>query len=77
MLTCNLFKTVHNIWLQQSNNRGACLLATTFDNYMQTFKQSSLYFIFYKEVHLGLIRTKMNYTCLGPISLGTHAKLLL
>jgi hypothetical protein len=46
MPTCNLSTIVHNIWLQQSNNRGACLFATTFDNYVQPFKQSSLYYVF-------------------------------
>ncbi len=46
MPTCNLFEIVHNIWLQQSSNMGStCLFATTYNDYVQAFKQSSLYFV--------------------------------
>jgi hypothetical protein len=31
----------------------------------------------YKEVHLGPIRTRMNYACIGLVSLRTQSKLLL
>jgi hypothetical protein len=46
MSTCNLSEIVHNIWWQQFGNRGTCLFATTFDDYMQAFRQSSLYYAF-------------------------------
>ncbi len=77
MLIYNLSKTIRNIWLQQFENRGTCLFVTTSNNYVQTFKESSLYYFFYKEVHLELLRTKMNCTCVGLINLGTKLKLLL
>jgi hypothetical protein len=34
---------VHNIWLQQFGNCRACLYATTFGDYIWTFKQLTLY----------------------------------
>jgi hypothetical protein len=46
MATCNLFETIYNIWLQKSSNMGTCFFTTTFDNYVGTFKQSSLYYAF-------------------------------
>jgi hypothetical protein len=46
MPTCNLSKIVHNVWLQQFNKRGACLYVATSDDYVRTFKQSTLYFHF-------------------------------
>jgi hypothetical protein len=46
MSTCNLSEIVHNIWLRQSWKRGTCFFAATFNDYMQTFKQSSLYYAF-------------------------------
>jgi hypothetical protein len=46
MLTCNLSKTIHNIWFQQFGNMGTCLFAATFDDYMQAFRQFSLYYAF-------------------------------
>jgi hypothetical protein len=46
MLTCNLFETIRNIWFQQSKKKGTCLFATMFYDYMQTFRQSSLYYAF-------------------------------
>ncbi len=42
MSTCKLLETIHSIWLQQSRKRDACLYTTTFDDYVQVFKQSSL-----------------------------------
>ncbi len=46
MLTCNLSEIVHNIWLQQFWMKGTCFFFATFDDYMQTFKQSPLYYAF-------------------------------
>jgi hypothetical protein len=46
MPTCNLSKTIHNIWLQQFGKKGTSFFATTFDDYMQTFKESLLYYVF-------------------------------
>jgi hypothetical protein len=45
MLTCNLSKIVHNIWLQQSGNKGTCIFFATSNDYMQVFKQFSLYYV--------------------------------
>jgi hypothetical protein len=50
MSTCNLFETVRNIWLQQFDNMGTCLFVATFDDYVQTFKHSSLYYAFSQGV---------------------------
>jgi hypothetical protein len=46
MPTCNLIEIIHNIWLQQFNNRGTYLFATTSNDYVRTFRQSSLYYAF-------------------------------
>ncbi len=46
MPMCNLLEIVDNVWLQQSGKRGACLYVVTFDDYIQAFKQSTLYFHF-------------------------------
>ncbi len=46
MLTYNLYETIHNIWLKQYGNKGTCLFAATPDDYVQAFKQSSLYYAF-------------------------------
>jgi hypothetical protein len=43
MPTCNLSKIVHNVWLQHSRKRGACLDVATSDDYVQAFKQLTLY----------------------------------
>ncbi len=42
----NLFETIHNIWLQQFGNTRTYLFATMFDDYVRTFKSSSLYYAF-------------------------------
>jgi hypothetical protein len=34
MLTCNLSETIHNIWFQQSSNRGTCLFVVIYDDYV-------------------------------------------
>jgi hypothetical protein len=63
MLICNLFKIVHNIWFQQAGNKGTCLFVATFDDYVQTFKLSSLYYAFLQG---GASRTNLdkNELCL-------------
>jgi hypothetical protein len=43
MLICNLVEIVHNIFLQQLGKRDTSLYIATFDDYVQTFKQSILY----------------------------------
>jgi hypothetical protein len=46
MPTCNLFETIHNIWLQKSSNKGTCFFATMFNNYVKAFRQFPLYYAF-------------------------------
>jgi hypothetical protein len=46
MQTCNLFEIVHNIWFQQSRNMATCFFVATSNDYVQTFRQSSLYYAF-------------------------------
>jgi hypothetical protein len=53
MSTCNLSKTIHNIWLQQSRKRGACLYVATLDDYICSFQQLTLYYSFLHGGHLG------------------------
>jgi len=43
---CNLFQTIHNIWLQQCGKRGGCLYATTSNDYICDFKQSALHRVY-------------------------------
>ncbi len=45
MSTCNLSETIHKIQLQQFGKRCICLFVTSND-YVQAFKQSSLYYAF-------------------------------
>jgi hypothetical protein len=55
MPTCNLFETVHNIWLQ---NLAIGVLASLLQHPMTTCEHSGnphCIMPFYKEVHLGLI----------------------
>jgi hypothetical protein len=47
MPTCNLFKIVHNIWLQQFRKNARCLFVVTFDDYIKAFKQSASYRVLY------------------------------
>jgi hypothetical protein len=42
MPTCNFYKIVHNIQIQQLEKRGVFLYVTTFDEYVRAFRQSSL-----------------------------------
>lgn len=51
MLTFNLSKTVHNVWLQQSKKRGYCLQVATTNDYVRTFKQMMLHYQFKKGGH--------------------------
>ncbi len=67
MLICNLFETIHNIWLQQFNNSGTCFFIATFHNYVQTFKQSSLYYAFLQGGAFGTGLGK-NELCLRRVS---------
>ncbi len=46
MPTCNLSKTIHNIWFHEFGKRGACLYVTTSNDYVRVFKQLTLYFAF-------------------------------
>ncbi len=46
MLTCNLSKIMHNVWLQQSGKKGAYLYVVTSNENVWTFKQLNLYFYF-------------------------------
>jgi hypothetical protein len=48
MPSCNLSETVHNKWLQQSNNRGNDLFATTCDNKIPAVIQMTNYRAYFK-----------------------------
>jgi len=56
MLTYNLLKMIHNIWLQQSKKR-AYLYVMMLNDYMQTFKQFALFYVF---LHGGRFRIGMD-----------------
>jgi hypothetical protein len=43
MPTCYFVEIVHNIWLQQLRKCSTSLYIVTCDNYVRTFKQSTLY----------------------------------
>jgi hypothetical protein len=53
MPMCNLSETMHNVWLQQFRKRKACLYVVTLDDYVQAFKQSTLYYHFMQGGRLG------------------------
>jgi len=57
MLTYNLLKMIHNIWLQRSKKRGAYLYVMMLNDYMQTFKQFALFYVF---LHGGHFRIGMD-----------------
>ncbi len=44
---------MHNVWLQQFGKRGACLYVVTLDDYVQVFKQLTLYYHFKQGGRLG------------------------
>jgi hypothetical protein len=46
MLTCNLFETIHIIWLQQYGKKGGWLLTMIFDDYVCALKQSASYNVY-------------------------------
>jgi hypothetical protein len=41
-----MFKTFHNIWLQQSGKNVECLFIVIFDDYVRAFKQSASYKVY-------------------------------
>jgi len=41
MLICNLFETIHNIWLQRYGKKGRYLFTMTFDDYVH-----ALYYVY-------------------------------
>ena len=53
MPSCNLAKTVHNKWLQQSGNRGNDLYVATVDDLVRAFMQMVRYYQFLKGEHAG------------------------
>jgi hypothetical protein len=46
MSTCNLFETIHNIWLQKSGKNVECLFVVTFDDYVRAFIQNASYRVY-------------------------------
>jgi hypothetical protein len=46
MPTCNLSKTIHNIWLQYLRKIVRCFFVATFDDYVKVFKQSASYKVY-------------------------------
>jgi hypothetical protein len=71
--TYNLFETIHNIWLQQFGKRGTYFFATTSNDYMWTFKQSSLYYAFWQGGAYGTNpdKNELHLCSVGLISLET------
>ena len=53
MPSCNLAKTVHNKWLQQSGNRGNDLYVATVDDLVRAFMQMVRYYQFLKGDQAG------------------------
>lgn len=49
MPTYNLFEIMHNIWFQQLKKMRTCLYTATPNDYVQTFKQTTLYYYFKKR----------------------------
>jgi hypothetical protein len=58
MPTCNLSETILNIWFHEFGKRGACLYVATSDDYMQAFKQSTLYSAFLRSGRSRISSTK-------------------
>jgi hypothetical protein len=52
MLTCNISKIMHNVWLQHSGTTfqewGSCSHAMIAEDYIQAFKHTTLYYLFKK-----------------------------
>jgi hypothetical protein len=53
MPSCNLSKTVHNKWLQQSGNRRNDLYVATIDDFVRALIQVSRYYQYFKGKHVG------------------------
>ena len=53
MPSCNLAKTVHNKWLQQSSNRGNDLYVAIVDDLVRAFMQMVRYYQFLKGDQAG------------------------
>ncbi len=77
MLICNLFKIIHNIWFQQFNRNGIFLFAITSEIMCEHSGNLHCMMPSYKGVHLGLVRTRMNYACVRLVIFQTQTKLLL
>ncbi len=43
MLTCNLFETIHNTWLQQSRKKGKDFFDATVDDLIRALEQQTCY----------------------------------
>jgi hypothetical protein len=52
MLNCNLAESIHNKWLQVSNNNGGDLYVATVDDYIRAF----LHVMAYHEILEGGVR---------------------
>jgi hypothetical protein len=46
MPTYNFIEIIHNIWPQQSKKRNAYMYATTLNDYLKSFEQTMLYYVF-------------------------------
>jgi hypothetical protein len=77
MSTSNLSETFHNIWLQQSGNKRTCFFGATFDNYVQTLRQFSLYYAFLQGGVHGTSPEKNELHLHKLVSLRTQSKLVL
>ena len=53
MPSCNLAKTVHNRWLQQSGNQMTCLYEATVDDLIRAFMQTTNYRMYLKSGRTG------------------------
>jgi hypothetical protein len=58
MLSYNLLETIHNKWLQQSNNRGNDLFAATCDDKIRAVMQMTNYRAYLKGKSSGTGPTK-------------------
>jgi hypothetical protein len=54
MPSCNLSKTAHNKWLQQSGNRGNDLFAATYDKKIRAVMQMTNYGAYLKDKASGI-----------------------
>ncbi len=77
MLTCNLFKIIHNIWFQQFNKNGIFLFAITSEIMCKHSGNFHCMMPSCKGVHLGLVRTRMNCAYVRLVIFQTHTILLL